>query len=888
MYIFVTRILSFCKVIRNNQLITPFKELHQLNRFSFYKIARKTTFLVCLFISLIGKGQLVVNGNITNTDIITNLFGPGVVISNLVVNCGPAGANQYGSFTAAGTGLGINSGLLMTNGTIQGAIGPNDTNNISSTCVGTSSSDACITGIASGQQHDPCIITFDITPSCDTLTMNYVFGSEEYPDFVNSFNDAFGFFINGPKPGGGNYSCTDVAIIPGTTTPVSINTVNDGTNSTYFRVNTVPSAPTYQYIKYNGLTTPLQAIIPVIPCQKYTMELAIVDLGDCNYDSGVFLQYEGMKCANDQTLTVTPKDTSICIAGPITLTASGMGNYTWSPASGLNTTAGAVVIATPTAATTQYVVSSSSTCITETDTVTIKIGNPKGLTVKTTSANTGCGACIGSASVTSSTGGSGGPYSYTWLPGNMTTQAVTSLCAGTYTVIVHDNGTNCPAPDDSTIIVINQVSNPKLIVQTSTAAGCTACTGTAATTVSGGSGGPYTYQWLPGGMTSQNVSGLCVGNYSVIVTDAGTSCVAPNDTSVVVIVIPTPPNLSVKTSVNNNVCKPCSSSANVLSTTGGTGGPYTYQWLPGKVTTQAINGLCTGTYSVVVHDNGVGCTAPNDTSVITVLPNDAFNMRFTADSLSGCYPICVTFNNGSLVNPGTIKSVLWDFGDGDTSSSNKPDHCFTNPGAFTIKLTVTSSDGCSADTIIPKMINAYSYPVAAFVPYPQATTILDPVVQYTDQSTDKYGIISWLWTFSNPTTPFSINTNPPPITYTDTGTFCSTLRVINKYGCADSVTGCVDIQPLYAFYIPNAFTPNHDGLNDIFLPQGSGICGFDMYIYDRWGSPVYHTSDINKGWNGTAGSSRVEQEDTYVYLIITVDCAHHTSHRYVGSVSLIR
>ncbi|HXP53260.1 MAG TPA: choice-of-anchor L domain-containing protein, partial [Bacteroidia bacterium] len=180
-------------------MITIVKEIPKLNCFSYRKVIRKTVVLFCLFISFGSKGQLVVNGNITNTDIITNLFGPGVVISNLVVNCGAAGANQYGSFTAAGTGLGINSGLLMTNGTIQGAIGPNDTTNISSTCVGTSSSDACITGIATGQQHDPCIITFDITPSCDTLTMNYVFGSEEYPDFVNSFNDAFGFFINGPK-----------------------------------------------------------------------------------------------------------------------------------------------------------------------------------------------------------------------------------------------------------------------------------------------------------------------------------------------------------------------------------------------------------------------------------------------------------------------------------------------------------------------------------------------------------------------------------------------------------------------------------------------------------------------------------------------------------------
>jgi len=663
----------------------------------------------------------VVNGNITNAALITDLFGPGVKVTNLAVNCD---TGQYGSFNAAGTGLGVNNGILMTNGSVHGAIGPNDTNNISSNCVGTSSSDVCISGLVTGAQHDPCIITFDIIPNCDTLQMNYVFASEEYPDFVGSFDDAFGFFINGPKPGGGNYNCTDVAIIPGTATPVSINTVNDATNSSYFRVNTVPSAPTYNSIKYNGLTVPLVAVIPVIPCQTYHMELAIVDIGDCLYDSGVFLQYQGMHCAADQTLTVSPKDTSFCKPQPVTLTASGSGTFTWSPAAGLNTTSGPVVIATPTAAVTQYIVSATTSCGTETDTVTINIGGNSVMKVNTTFSSNGCTACNSSAGVTSIIGGSGGPFTYTWFPGNMTTQTVDSLCSGTY--------------------------------------------------------------------------------------------------------------------------------------------------------------------SVIVHDNGVSCIAPNDTTVFNIGSSSALKVQFTADTLTGCSPVCVDFTDFSTISVGTIKNWMWDFGDGATSTLQNPKHCFNNSGAFTVNLIVTSDSGCSANLSIPQMINVYSYPKAAFTESPEKTTILNPTIQYVDKTIDAYGINGWFWQFNDPDETISFDENPI-MTYPDTGVYCATMTVINKHGCIDSINGCIDIQPLYTFYIPNAFSPNNDGLNEVFSPKGTYVCSFEMYIFDRWGQQLYHSTDINKGWNGKVGSgSATAQEDTYLYLINTVDCVNHADHRYIGNVTIIK
>ncbi|HTA83449.1 MAG TPA: choice-of-anchor L domain-containing protein [Bacteroidia bacterium] len=862
-----------------------YKKLLTLNRFSY----KKTLQIVVLFIGLLYsfhvQGQLTVTTPVSNAVLQASLFGPGLTISNLAVN---GTASQYGTFVENG-GLGLNSGVILTNGNAIGAIGPNDSNTIASTCVGTSSSDACIQSLTTGTQHDPCIITFTIIPNCDTLTMQYVFGSEEYPDFVGSFDDVFGFFINGPKPGGGTYSCSNVALLPGTTTPVSINTVNANTNSSYYINNALPSAPGHATIYYNGLTVPLTAVIPVVACQSYTMEIAIADIGDCNYDSGVFLQFQGMKCAADQTLAVTPKDTTVCLNQPVVLSAKGgSGGYTWSPATGLSATTGASVTANVTA-TTQYIVSSASACGTVTDTATITIGGKS--VMKTTTSSVGvstCAACNGSASIATVTGGSGGPYSYSWNTG-ATTSSVSNVCSGSYTVIVHDDGASCPAPNDTDIISVVSASTPPLVVNTISAGGCTACSGSGSvTSASGGSGGPYTYTWLPGNMTTQAVTGLCTGTYSVIVHDNGTSCTAANDTSVITINTTTSSAIAANSTSANTGCKPCSSTASLTAVAGGSGGPYTYTWLPGNMTTQSVTNLCNGTYSVVIQDNGTSCIAPNDTVTIKINIPPQPTVLFSADSLNGCSPLCVNFTDGTTIPAGSIKSWSWNFGDDSTATIQNPRHCFTASGVFSVELTVTSDSGCIANLTVPQMISSYSHPSPAFNASPQPATILNPLIYFKDESKDAYGISSWFWQFEDPTDATSSIKNPQ-FTYSDTGTYCPKLTVVNLHGCIDSTQECLVINPLYTIYIPNAFSPNNDGINDVFSVKATYVCGFHMYIFDRWGTPIYSTSDITKGWDGKAGSSgKVAQEDTYVYLVEATDCVDHQNYQYIGKVSLVK
>ena len=219
------------------------------------------------------------------------LFGPGVKISNLTINC--SGLDQYGTFDAKTTQLGLDSGLLITNGNIQDAVGPNN-QCCASVTVGTTSNDSCvIAAIGNGQaqsQYDPCIIEFDIVPTCDTFNVSYVFGSEEYNTGVGNYNDIFGFFVTGPNPAGGMYSCQDFALLPGSATIVSINNVNYKANTAYYRDNHAATDPLYQDFQYNGLTVPLTATIPVIACATYHMRVEVIDIGNPTYDSGVFLK----------------------------------------------------------------------------------------------------------------------------------------------------------------------------------------------------------------------------------------------------------------------------------------------------------------------------------------------------------------------------------------------------------------------------------------------------------------------------------------------------------------------------------------------------------------------------------------------------------------------
>ncbi len=257
--------------------------------------------LFIMFFAVFSYGQIVVTQTQTPDQLVNNvLVGSGVIIQNVTYNYSIPDANvpqtTIGYFNNNGTSFPISEGIILGTGDVSLAVGPNNqsgaTNN--NGVASPDPSDPDLAAIGSATMNNECILEFDFIPSGDTVVFNYVFASEEYHTFAPSnFNDGFGFFLSGPGIAG-PYSngAENIAIIPGTTTPVTINNLNNGnTNSgpctnCQFLVDNANGPD----IQYNAHTVVMQAAAHVICGQVYHIKIAIADAGDQILDSGVFLE----------------------------------------------------------------------------------------------------------------------------------------------------------------------------------------------------------------------------------------------------------------------------------------------------------------------------------------------------------------------------------------------------------------------------------------------------------------------------------------------------------------------------------------------------------------------------------------------------------------------
>lgn len=259
-----------------------------------------------LFFSLIFQSafsqSIVVNTAQTPTQLVNNiLLGFGVTASNITINGSPLSANtpvsNITSFTNNNPAFPFNAGMLLTTGNGIGAQGPNNATSFTNNAPPTSnvSGDPELNALAAGTVTNGTVLEFDFVPSGDTMSFRYIFGSEEYPEFSPStFNDAFGLFLWGPGisgphalagyPAGG----ANIAVLPDGT-PVTINNVGDVSNTAYYVFN--DNGSTYgTAIQYDGTTVVLTAAASVQCNQTYHIKLAISNVGDQSYDSGVFLE----------------------------------------------------------------------------------------------------------------------------------------------------------------------------------------------------------------------------------------------------------------------------------------------------------------------------------------------------------------------------------------------------------------------------------------------------------------------------------------------------------------------------------------------------------------------------------------------------------------------
>ncbi len=254
-------------------------------------------------------------------------------------------------------------------------------------------------------------------------------------------------------------------------------------------------------------------------------------------------------------------------------------------------------------------------------------------------------------------------------------------------------------------------------------------------------------------------------------------------------------------------------------------------------------------------------------------------------SSSVCLGMPSVFTDSSRgTNGSAIVSHLWDFGDNTAPASVKnPEHLFAKAGDYTVTLTVTSESGCRSTTSRTLAVHPSPRPDFSWAPNPIMS--LDEPVLFTDRS---FSAAQWSWKFGDPNNSASAD-QTPSFTYPDTGKYTVKLAVVSPFGCRDTVQKTVEVNA-FTFYIPNAFTPNGDGVNDYFCGTGLGIDKFEMWVFDRWGNLQWHANDINQKWDGKAVSEKTREqvnEDVYVWLVKITDIFQR-KHKYVGHVSVVR
>jgi hypothetical protein len=268
-------------------------------------------FLISTLFSNFAYSQLTVDATQPINTVIQNLLGPNVQFSNVTFS---GDADQIGLFNSTTSNLPFPTGVIMGTGGISNAIGPNTSGSSSITGGNFGATDADLNALDGLTHNDAAILEFDFIATGTSISFDYVFASEEYPEFTGAsgncgnVSDVFGFFLSGPGiVGTFSNASENIALIPGTTQFVSINNLNAGCDGLaipggadcnycqYYVYNgtgtDMPYSGSANYIQYDGMTVVLTAVYENLECgQTYHIKLAIADVSDTAWDSAVFLK----------------------------------------------------------------------------------------------------------------------------------------------------------------------------------------------------------------------------------------------------------------------------------------------------------------------------------------------------------------------------------------------------------------------------------------------------------------------------------------------------------------------------------------------------------------------------------------------------------------------
>jgi gliding motility-associated-like protein len=471
-----------------------------------------------------------------------------------------------------------------------------------------------------------------------------------------------------------------------------------------------------------------------------------------------------------------------------------------------------------------------------------------------------CGSSDGNITIVAT--GTGIEYS---IDGGVTFQASNvfpGLTSGSYAIVVSSAGCQLTAT-----VVLNDGTGPVIDALIAFDPLCSGDTNGTVTVQASGNA-PFQFS-IDGGATfgaSPSFNGLAPGSYDVVVRDPGgcetTQTVALTD----------PALLEVTVAVTDPGCSGACNGTATATVVGGTiGNGYQFTWpngTGGSTSPEAI-GICAGTFTMQVSDAN-GCTVSADYTLTDALP-------FTIEGVLATDETCQGVCDGSIIVQAST-GVTYVIGQGIPQTSP----VFTGLCAGIYTVTVADANGCTAS--VTDTVEAGSVIIASFSVTPTVASTFDPNFVFINNSTNA---VSYSWDFGPYGTSSEVD---PSLTLPELATeFTACLTATDPEGCTDTQCAVLIVRADFAIHVPNTFTPDNDGINDMFHAIGDPSLNqnFRMAIYNRWGEEIHVSTDILQGWDGSYNGTKV-QDGVYVWRVNVQDPNTAEIYNFVGHVTLLR
>lgn len=881
-------------------------------------------FLFFIGISQIVSGQLIIENDLSAEEVINDvLLGEGVEAEHITINGLPGNtvSSQFGVFDASNSNLGLSRGIILATGGVSVAKSPNDypTAHVAIPESEQLDSEPDLEQIMSpANLRDVGVVEFDFTAHGDTLRFKYVFASEEYNEHVCSpYNDAFGLFVSGPGIAGNpNYAngAKNVALIPNTNVPVAINTVNRGipgefgntatcnavsanwqANNIYFINNENNTSPTAT--QFDGFTVPFLVEIPVICGETYHIKMAIADATDRKNDSAVFIEAGSFASTPPlkvglEILNPDPEERALegCSSYRFTLsrTDSSRSKTYYIRSEGLANVAD-IIPALPDSITlyAQDGIKSFDVEI-ETDfqnegmrNFQILFMEPEACSVDTSITTVEMSVfdsppldvnynadivlnCVESGAIDISVSGGQPGYEIQW--DNSDYQGFNFMVSPENNLTLSASITDfCGVNQKDVQVNISRQTYPPLNIGVPEEISYNCVDPVVINPIVQGGFGEYAFQWLQNGnvLSTAMTFNKILSNDAPLTLVVSDLCASDQSTTILVTKETNPLTLNLGEDLSGG----CNTSFAIVPEVEGGFGAVTYLW---RVNNQAVGNSPSlishfTASSVVSLEVSDACGAQSVDEIMVYIETQPLSVRMAADTslcknerlllapvLAGGYGERTYFWNGELSENSTYSAIP--------------------SGNTVLRFRVEDQCGYSVQKICEVEIKE----VVANFEFDYEDQ-LHPIIN----NSTKNGWYDWFFPNGEGSNAFE-----PIIGYGTLKGGVTTLLVRNEIGCEAETRTKYD--PPFRIFLPNAFTPDGDGKNDIFKAEGQYVDSFELMIFNRWGKLIFKTTDFTKGWNGEGGDENFAGEaNVYTYRYRAEDSFGRVDEG-TGTVHLLR